>query len=685
MDDWHSLLKRQLRRHFGDLDSVPEELHELLANVSAAYADHDDDRHLMERSLELSSKELVQANSEMRAVFRAFPDVFLRMASDGTILSVQQGRQTDVMLPTERLLGKKVTSIPDREVAAKLAGAVHRVRSGEQLVSIEYSMISGGRESRFEARLMPLRGGQILAVVRNITERAEALKELAREKEQLAITLRSIGDGVITTDTSGNVILINRAAEKLTGWQSGEANGKGITSVLNMFNEKTGVPLENPAMQILHSGAAWVSAQQGTLKERTAEDPDRLVLASAASIRDRHSRIVGVVVVFRDVTEERKLDEERFRASKLESIGILAGGIAHDFNNILQALLGNISLAQMQLAEDPKVSKLLSNAERASLRARDLTQQLLTFSKGGMPVKATASVEQLIQESSTFALRGSNVSCEFLFAPDLAPVEVDQGQMSQVINNLIINADQAMPDGGSVVIGAEFVLEPDVQGMPLRRDGYVRIYVKDSGEGIGADILPLIFDPYFTTKQRGSGLGLSTSYSIVKNHGGMITAESELGEGTTFSVYLPASSNDTPSKESKTAGVEGGQGRVLVMDDEENVRQIAGNMLTFLGYSVDFAADGREGISKYEAARGTGTPFDLVIVDLTVPGGMGGKEMVETLIALDPKLSAIASSGYSNDPVLASFGDFGFRGILTKPYNIRELDKTLQKVMASAD
>ena len=685
MDDWHSLLRRQLKRHYRDHESVPAELRELLDNVSAAYNDFDDDRRLMERSLELSSQELMHANSEMRAVFAAFPDVFLRMSSDGTIISVHRGRQTDVMLPTDKLLGKKVTSIPDREVAARLAGAVQRVRSGETLVSIDYSMTSGGREFQFEARLVPLADNQILAVVRNITARAEAIRELAREKEQLQITLRSIADGVITTDTQGKVVLINRAAERLTGWTFGEAHGKKITSVLKLFNEKTGVPLANPAMQILESGAALVAAQQGTLRERTAEDPERLILASAASIRDRHSNIVGVVVVFRDVTEERKLDEERFRASKLESIGILAGGIAHDFNNILQALLGNISLAQMHLGENPKVSKLLANAERASLRARDLTQQLLTFSKGGMPVKVTASVEQIIRESSTFALRGSNVSCEFRLPANLVPVEVDQGQISQVINNLIINADQAMPDGGTVILGAELVAEPDVQGLPQRRDGYIRIYVEDSGIGIPPELLPKIFDPYFTTKQRGSGLGLSTCYSIVKNHGGVITADSIVGRGTKFSVFLPASTNEVPVTDTTTTGVEGGQGHVLLMDDEENVRMIAGNMLTFLGYTVEFAADGREGISKYQAARGDGKPFDLVIVDLTIPGGMGGKEMVAKLRALDPDLSAIASSGYSNDPVLARFGEFGFRGILTKPYNIRELDKTLQKVMASAD
>jgi signal transduction histidine kinase/ActR/RegA family two-component response regulator len=390
----------------------------------------------------------------------------------------------------------------------------------------------------------------------------------------------------------------------------------------------------------------------------------------------------ATLIFVRDITERKQLEEERQRVEKLESIGTLAGGIAHDFNNLLTGILGNITLAQRYVEPESQVADRLLEAERASLRAKDLTQQLLTFSTGGAPVKKTASIAELLQESATFALRGSKVRCEFSLPDDLWPVEVDEGQMSQVITNLILNADQAMPGGGTINIRAENTVIKGKGDLPLPKGNYIKITVKDQGIGIPKKHLAKIFDPYFTTKQKGSGLGLATAYSIIKNHGGYITVESEVGVGTTFYIYLPASKKPAPvkAKAKKEAPVRG-KGRILVMDDEEMIRKMLSKMLPLDGYDVELAKDGAEAVELYKKARESGQPFDAVIMDLTIPGGMGGKEAIKKLLEIDPDVKAIVSSGYATDPIMADFKKYGFSAVVTKPYSFGELEKTLRNML----
>lgn len=513
----------------------------------------------------------------------------------------------------------------------------------------------------------------------DISWRKEAEAALAAEKDRLAVTLRSIGDGVICTDAAGNVVLMNRVAEELTGWREEEAIGKPLTEVFHIINEKTRKRCDNPVEKVLETGGVVGLANHTVLVSR--DGTERILADSGAPIRGKDGEIIGVVLVFRDVTERRKMEEELQRVEKLESIGILAGGIAHDFNNILMGILGNISLAKMDAKPEDKVFERLTEVERASLRAKDLAQQLLTFSRGGAPIKKTASVAELLKDSVTFALRGSNVRCEFSLPDDLWPVEVDEAQINQVINNLIINAEQAMPEGGIINVRAENMVVGTEQGLPLKEGRYVKIAIEDQGIGILKEHLPRIFDPYFTTKQKGSGLGLATSYSIIKRHDGYITVESQLGVGTTIYIYLPASEKPISKSEGKEEKLNLGQGKVLLMDDEEIVRKVAGKMLEHLGYEVEFAKDGAEAIELYKKAKESGEPFDAVIMDLTIPGGMGGKEAIQRLLEIDPQVKAIVSSGYSNDPIMSNFIEYGFSGVVVKPYKIEDLSKTLHEIM----
>ncbi len=320
-------------------------------------------------------------------------------------------------------------------------------------------------------------------------------------------------------------------------------------------------------------------------------------------------------------------------------------------------------------------------AERASVKAKDLTQQLLTFSKGGAPVKKTTALTGLLRDSASFSLRGSNVRCKLSIPDDLWHVEVDEGQINQVINNLIINADQAMPEGGTIRVMAENITLSDQYVLPLKSGNYIKISIEDQGVGIPKEHLSKIFAPYFSTKNEGSGLGLAISFSIIKNHDGYISVASQLGIGTTFYIYLPASQKEILIIQDDEESPIVGKGRVLIMDDEDSVRDVAGEMLKSIGYEVEFARDGDEAIELYKKAKELGQPFDAVILDLTVPGGMGGKEAVRKLIELDPKVKAVVSSGYSTDPVMADFRQYGFKSIVAKPYMVKELREKKKKVI----
>ena len=521
----------------------------------------------------------------------------------------------------------------------------------------------------------------ILAVLRNIHVRKMAQEELASERERLAVTLRSIGDGVITTDRRGRVRLMNKIAESLTGWQQHEAAGRLFDEVFHIVHLRTRQPCENPVNKVLETGEMIELASDTLLVARDGRE--KIIADSGAPIRDPQSEIIGTVIVFRDVTEEKRMEEELFKVKKLESVGVLAGGIAHDFNNILVGVLGNISLARQCLGNKAKADEMLRNTEKATLRAKDLTAQLLTFSRGGEPVIQTTSIGSTITESAEFALRGSNVKITLSIPDDLWLVSADSGQLSQVIQNIVINSRQAIPHEGAVEI-TSFNCSNCDSGTETLRKKCVRIIISDNGPGIPDELLGKIFDPYFTTKDDGSGLGLAICHSIVMKHKGTISVESEKGKGTTFIIQLPVSPDQKidPLNDLPMHSFSNQSAKILVMDDDDMILELSRQMLEYLDHEVVTCKDGEKALNIYAKAMQEQSPFDLVIMDLTIPGGMGGEKAIQKLLELDRNAKAIVSSGYSNDKVLAEYLQHGFKGVVVKPYQVEDLDQAVREALA---
>ncbi len=388
-------------------------------------------------------------------------------------------------------------------------------------------------------------------------------------------------------------------------------------------------------------------------------------------------------VVWREISDRIKAEKELLKMKKIESVGILAGGIAHDFNNILAAILGNINLALLDNGLNKKTKGLLTEAEKASLRAKNLTQQLLTFSQGGAPVREISSLECVIKESADFILHGDKVACKYNIPDDLWLVDIDKGLISQVIQNIVLNASQAMPDGGTIEIICENISLIGNIFPPQEKDReYVKIFIQDHGIGIPENLIDKIFDPYLSTKQEGSGLGLAICHSIITKHDGTIVVDSSPGSGASFTICLPASGNKMSPTQTKTEERKVfSQVKILIMDDQIMVRDVTKKMLNKLGHEVILSADGTEALNLYQEAMVSGNPISLIIMDLTIPGGMGGKEAVREVHNIDPKAKVIVSSGYSNDPVMANFKDYGFCATIVKPFKLQDLSRIISQVL----
>ncbi len=514
---------------------------------------------------------------------------------------------------------------------------------------------------------------------RDITQQRIATNALQDEKRRLAVTLRSIGDAVITTDHEGCITLMNPIAESLTGWQEASAIGRPLMEVFRIVNEHTREPCTNPVEKVLETGQIVGLANHTMLLARDGRE--FIIADSGAPIFDDESAIIGVVLVFRDTTERDRMEKELLKMEKLQSLGVLAGGIAHDFNNFLTGIVGNLSLANLELQSGNPIDRPLEEMEKAALRAKELTQQLLTFSKGGEPVKHTADIAGLVREAVQFALRGSNVRSDLRIDEDLRYADIDEGQIVQVLHNLVLNADQAMPEGGTITLrGINVALSLD-NPYALPPGDYIKLSIEDQGMGIRPDHQKKVFDPYFTTKHKGSGLGLAVAYSVITKHDGRLTVDSRLGGGTTFTIFLPASDKPLkPAAENQYLPFKG-SGSVLVMDDEDFIRDLAQRMLAAMGYRAVVVPDGQSALDRYRQAQNEGDPFDMVILDLTVPGGMGGEETLQHLRELDPEVRAIVSSGYANDPIMAHYQEYGFCGAVKKPYLLKDIHHTLTEVL----
>lgn len=519
----------------------------------------------------------------------------------------------------------------------------------------------------------------MVSLVWDVTEKKQAECLLSAEKERLAVTLRSIGDGVITTDMNGNVVLINNVAEQLTGWKQDEAQGQSLASVFTIIHEITRHPCENPVERVLSTGNVIELANHTVLISR--DGTERIIADSGAPIKDKDGHTIGVVLVFRDMTEKQRFLEITQNSQKLESLGILAGGIAHDFNNLLGGIYGYIDMVAGEPAESERVSQYLSKAMSTIDRARDLTRQLLTFAKGGAPVKKVEKVFPFVQETAQFASSGSNVTCNFDVPGDLWSCNYDNNQFGQVIDNLVINAIQAMPMGGAIEVAARNITLEEKEHPVLPKGDYVRISIKDSGIGIPREMLSRIFDPFFTTKSKGHGLGLATCYSIMNRHGGCIDVDSDPGKGSVFHVYLPAAKAVSASIVKKTSGQHKGSGTFLVMDDEEVMREILANMIKAFGYDVVCMDNGNDAIEYFATEFKTKRPISGMIFDLTVPGGMGGMEAVAEVRKIDSKTPAFVASGYADGPVMKNPAEYGFTASICKPFRRAELMEMLEKHM----
>jgi|GEM_PF-2525041 len=417
-----------------------------------------------------------------------------------------------------------------------------------------------------------------------------------------------------------------------------------------------------------------------------------LVAQRTNELRNKNFELLNEIKERIKSEEARKLiEEELLKSRKLESLGVMAGGIAHNFNNILTGVVGFISLSATKLNDRPDIKAYLQKAETSCMRAKELTRQMLTFARGGDPVKKAALIHPLINEAIDMSMAGSKVKCRTNFTTKPAIAEVDPSQIIQVLNNLLINSIQAMPDGGFVDVSSEIVSINADSPLNLNKGDYIKILLQDQGGGISDKIIHQIFDPYFTTKFTGTGLGLSSSYSIIKKHCGTITAESPDGGGAIFTIYIPLSSATPPNtahlENSETAHelpatISGSsKSRILLMDDEDCIRELGEEMLTTMGYDITALPDGKSAVEEYKKGKESGNEYSLVILDLTVPGGMGGEVAAKLILDYDSKANLIVSSGYANEPIMANYAQFGFKGVIAKPYSFKELHNLLKEVL----
>ncbi|MCL5422552.1 MAG: PAS domain S-box protein, partial [Nitrospirae bacterium] len=518
--------------------------------------------------------------------------------------------------------------------------------------------------------------------VQDITEMKRAAEKLKTSEEFVGNILDTIDEGFIVIDRNYHILTANRAYCKQADARCDGIIGKHCYEVSHRAQQPCYEAGEECAVRkVFETGVPSAAYHQHI----DAEGNILYVETRAFPLKDASGSVTSVIESISNMTEKHLLQEERLKTQKLEAIGMLAGGIAHDFNNLLQGVFGYISLAKLTANDREKSIAALEQAEKALHMTVKLTNQLLTFSKGGKPMKKRIDLRAVIENATKFAMSGSRAEYRLDIAARLRAVEADEGQIGQVIQNIVLNADQAMPTSGTVSITARNVDAPEA-GVPiqLKPGVYAEVSISDSGLGIPEQYLPMIFDPYFTTKEKGSGLGLATSYSIIRNHGGLIDVKSETGKGSTFLVYLPAV---VSGQEAMSLRQPAGSrppvrtGKVLLMDDERVILDVAGQLIRALGHEVEFAVHGADAIEKYESAEQTGKPFTVLILDLTIRGGMGGIETLKKIREKHPGAKAIVSSGYSENAALSDYARHGFIGVLKKPYTVGGLQAALDEAL----
>jgi PAS domain S-box-containing protein len=637
--------------------------------------------------LEMQEKELLETRGRLEEVgvkydelFDSAPVGYLTLDPDGLVLEANATLRADLGFEREATFSGE----PFRnQVLFEDAGVF------DQFLD---ELGHGGKRRSCELRLRRQDGSSFWALLQGIGSRAvddhfaclisvmditswKSAEEAVREQRNLLKTIFREMPGLHSLkDSNFAYQYVNSAFQQFLG--KGENEILGQTD-FDLLPQQKARKYRKEDLEVMESGKALVLHEDVS----TPLFGEKWLQISKIPVKDNKGRVAGIISSISDITQRKKMESELLKMQKLESVGVLAGGIAHDFNNLLTSILGNIELSKMYVGTESKAYNRLVQAENASLAAQSLTRQLLTFSRGGAPVTRMASVKELVRDSTEFTLRGSNVAIVFDLPEDLWLAEIDEGQIGQVIQNLVKNADQAMPEGGVLEIGVHNVRVTKKNRLPIKSGSYLEITVQDTGRGIPEKYQARIFDPYFTTKSQGSGLGLAVCYSIIKQHHGHIEVESRPDKGTLFRFYLPASPGKAPGKKKKDEEPYAGQGRILVMDDDETVQEIASEMLRHLGYEVDVTADGSEAIKSYVEARRLGKPYSAVLMDLTVRGGMGGREAARELLELDPETIVIAASGYATDPIMSDFRQYGFSGAVHKPFKLQALSSAFRTAL----
>ena len=799
---YHSLLRRQLKKIFGEQVTIPEKWQQFVEAVNTAYKEFDTDRNMLERSLELSSQELLQANSEMRVIFEALPDLFFRLDYEGTILDCKAGNADDLYISRDKIIGTKIFGIPIPEVGTKYKEAMRLVQDTLSSTSIEYSIVFNENEYFYEARLLPLLDNQVIAIIRNTTEQKRTENALRESEEQYRSIFENAVEGIFQTTTDGMYLNVNPALAKMFGFASPRDM---IMSFTDIGNEQYVVPEDRLRFKLLierddavhgfetqmyrkdHS-RIWISINahavkdlsdniicyEGTIENITdrklaedalfeSEDKYRSIVeeshfgvyiiqdglfrfvnkkfceihgyeyseivdklgpkdfllpedfpAVEESMRKRYSgdlksvelnysirhrsgelrpiKAVGGFIFYKgqpaitgtllDMSKEKVLEQQLVQSQKMETVGRLAGGIAHDFNNILGIILGNTQLAKMNLPPEDKTCDYLISIEKATTRAADFVKQLLAFSRQQvLELKVvdlnavTISFEKMVRR-----VIGEHIEMSIISKPELPAIKADVAQINQILLNLVINARDAMPDGGRLSIDittasiSREYCQYNVDAVP---GNYVVLSVTDTGFGIRKDMLNKIFEPFFTTRKTGSGLGLSVVYGLVKQHGGFINVYSEPDVGTTFKVFIPSIQETIETVKETTKSITGGNETILIVEDEKDLREIASELLKTLGYSILSASNGEEGIEIYKEKP---DEIHLVLLDVIMPK-LGGRETYEEMKKIKPSVRPLFVTGYSLDGIHTNFILEEGIDAIQKPYSLETLASKIREIM----
>ena len=666
------------KRAIQELDKYRRELESLVESRTAELRASNRDLQIEVLQRRKSESDLSKALMELSNIMAAVPDIIYMLDQDGRLVKWNKTLETVCGYAPAELQGKPILDLLSENEREETYEKIKEAFEGGYSAREVKLLTKEGKPIPYFFSGAPYRdaSGGVLGLVGVGKDMSES--KITEEKINfLASIIQTIPEAVCSIDLEGNISFWNHGAEKMLGYTSLEILGKHISKIIP--EELADIELKN-CTDILNAEGYFVGYESVRMSK---SGKTVTVEITGVALKDSEQKVTNYTSIMRDISERKRMVEDLLKTEKLESLAMLAGGIAHDFNNLLTALLGNISLSKRYVETGSTVYGILTDAEKALHRATDLTYQLLTFSKGGSPVKTVASLEELITDAADFALRGSNVICELDIPGNLRNVEVDKGQLSQVFHNLIINAQQAMPGGGTIAIRGENISIDKHSALPIKEGDYVKISIEDRGCGIPRENLQKIFDPYFTTKRQGSGLGLATSFSVIKKHGGHLTVASTPGAGSTFYIFLPSTDKKLPESIKKGKKLFRGKGRILAMDDEETILLVLMNMVTELGYEFASAANGEQAIDLYKKACEEGRPFDAVIADLTIRGGMGGQECIQHLLEFDPAVKAIVSSGYYDAPVMAHYRDYGFRDIITKPYQIEDLSEVLHRVLVN--